>query len=58
MVVATLGDVLEGAEGVEAGNSGAGSRLPSASSQSELGPGRIRMPWSVHTGEWFAIPSG
>ena len=32
------------------GNSGAGSRRPGASSHSEDGPGRIRMPWFAQIG--------
>ena len=40
------------------GNSGAGKRLPRASSHSDDGPGRIRMPWWLQIGEWFMIPSG
>ena len=32
------------------GNSGAGSRRPRASSHSDDGPGRIRMPWWLHSG--------
>ena len=39
------------------GNSGTGSRAPVASSHSDDGPGRMRMPCCAHTGEWLAMPS-
>jgi hypothetical protein len=39
------------------GNSGTGRRFPVASSHSEEGPGRIRMPCRAHTGEWLVMPS-
>ncbi len=32
------------------GNSGTGSRLPRASSHTDDGPGRMRMPWLVQIG--------
>ncbi len=40
------------------GNSGAGNRRPRASSHSDDGPGRIRMPWWLQIGAWFISPSG
>ena len=39
------------------GNSGTGSRRPSASNQSDDGPGRIRMPCIGQTGAQFVMPS-
>ena len=39
------------------GKSGTGSRLPRASSQSEDGPGRIRMPCRSQIGFQFWMPS-
>ena len=39
------------------GNSGTGSRAPVASSHSEDGPGRMRMPWSGQIGAQLRIPS-
>ncbi len=39
------------------GNSGTGSRVPVASSHSEDGPGRMRMPWSGQIGAQLRMPS-
>ena len=39
------------------GYSGGGSRLPVGSSQSDDGPGRMRMPWRAHTGFQLRRPS-
>jgi hypothetical protein len=39
------------------GHSGTGRRLPVASSQSDDGPGMIRIPWSDQIGFQFLMPS-
>ena len=39
------------------GNSGTGSRRPRASSQSDDGPGRMRIAWFGQIGSQFLMPS-
>jgi hypothetical protein len=57
VLVAGAADVLERAQGVEAREQRHGRRLPVASSHSDDGPGRIRMPWRAQMGFQLATPS-
>jgi hypothetical protein len=57
MVMSRAPQVRQCAERVEAGVHGTGRRAPVASSHTDDGPGRIRMPWFGQIGLQFWMPS-